>query len=348
MGRQIVLKLFKYAPLFSVVFAIFSLAPLFSQSETTQMLVPKRIYVGDTAELHYIFRSNIDFFPNEDNLTEKALILGKLPFDCDNENFTVYKAVIQRNGLLYTVVITFSPWKTGFIDFPEFDLFSVVFGSGKSVPFLIDFAPVEVNSILPKGEDSALRGIKGPLLVPGTIYVIYVAIVLFIAFLIFVLHTIIKWQQISQKIKEKKTLHFYAKNARNAMRQFKKLEKNSLKINDVAFCLAVQQIFRYYLTVRFGKKMDALSTNQIFSAFEEITGGTMSDFMSETVSSVVEIFRRADYIRFAHDSLDSKRMPAESYAAELLPEERKNMIENSRTVIKAFEAGNKLEGGENA
>ena len=70
----------------------------------------------------------------------------------------------------------------------------------------------------------------------------------------------------------------------------------------------------------------------------------MSDFLRENVCSVQEIFRRADYIRFAHGSLDSMRQPAQVYAAELQPDERASIIANSRTIIKAFEAA----GGENA
>jgi hypothetical protein len=341
MGRQVILRFLRRI-LFLLLIA-FSSQRFFAQTETSQMVLPKRIFVGDTAELHYTFNSNVDFFPNEETLDEKPLIFEKLPFDFDNENFTLQKAVIQKNGLLYTVVLTFTPWKVGILDFPQIDLLSAVFGSTNSVPFLIDPKPIEISSIITKYEDSSLRGIKGPLLFPGTIYAIYAAIVLFVVILIFILHTILKWQEISAKFRQKKTLRMYAKNARNALRQFRKLEKNSLRINDVAFCLAVQQIFRYYLTVRFGRKFDALSTEQISAAFEELTAGTMSDFLRENVSSVQEIFRRADYIRFAHGSLDAKREPAQIYAAELQPDERTTMIANSRTIIKAFETG-----GENA
>lgn len=328
---------------FCSLFLFFLSIFLYSQTETSQMVFPKKIYVGDTAELRFTFRSNVDFFPNEDTLDEKPLLLEKLPFATDNEDFTLIKGMIQRNGLLYTVVLTFSPWKIGYIDFPQIDLIPAVFGSDSTVPFMIDPEPVEIISILPKGEDSSLRGIRGPLLVPGTIYVVYAAIILFIALLIFIIQTIVRWQQISARMKEKKTLRLYAKNARNALRQFRKLEKNSSKINDVAFCLAVQQIFRFYLSVRFGRKFDCLSTDQIAPVFDDITAGTMNDFTRETVSSVVEIFRRADYLRFAHDSLDSKRQPQQVYETKLQPDERKNMIANSRTIIKAFEAG-----GENA
>lgn len=326
----------RFLPLLAAVLISSS---LFAQTETSQMVFPKKILVGDTAELHYTFRSNVDFFPNEEALDEKSLVFEKLPFEYDNEDYTITKAVIQRNGLLYTVVITFSPWKTGLIDFPQFDLLSAVFGNQSAVPFLIDPEPVEIVSVLAKGEDSGLRGIHGPCLFPGTIYAIYGASLLFVIILVLVLHTIIKWSEISEKMKERRTLRLYAKNARGAMRQFKKLEKNSAKVNDAAFCLAVQQIFRVYLTTRFGIRFETLSSNQFVSAFEKLTAGTMSDLTRENVFLVSEIFHRADYVRFAQNSLDSKRMPREKYGTELQEGERQDMLARSREIIKTFETG---------
>lgn len=319
--------------------AVFLSTYLFAQTETSQMVFPKKILVGDTAELHYTFRSNVDFFPNEENLDEKSLVFEKFPFDYDNADYTISKAVIQRNGLLYTVVITFSPWKTGLIDFPQFDLLSAVFGSQSAVPFLIDPEPVEILTVLSKGEDSGLRGIHGPCLFPGTIYAIYGSILFFIIALVVVLHTIIKWTEISERMNERRILRLYAKNAMGAMRQFKKLEKNSGKINDAAFCLAVQQIFRVYLTTRFGVRFETLSSNQFVPVFEELTAGTMSDTTRENVFQVSEIFHRADYVRFAQNSLDSKRLPQEKFGAELQEGERSDILVRSRKIIKTFETG---------
>lgn len=312
---------------------------VFAQTETSQIVLPKRVYVGDTAELRFTFHSNVDFFPGEDSLLEKTLDFSRFPFNVDNQDFTLKSAIIQKNGRLYTVVFTFSAWKTGPLTFPEFDLLYVVFGTKNSVPFLIKMLPIEISSIIPKGEDVSMRGMQGPLLFPGTIYVIYGVILLFVLILILVVNLVIKRQEISSKIKERRVIRLYAKNARSAMRQLKKLEKNSVRINDIAFCLALQQIFRHYLSVRFGLNFTSISTSQIFTAFENLYDGSLSDFLRETVWSVQNIFKRADYIRFAHDSSDSKRKPEELYSASLKEDERENLIKTSRTIIKAFETG---------
>lgn len=311
----------------------------FSQTETSQMVFPRKIHVGDIAELRYTFQSNVDFFPNEDSVSEKNLFLNRLPLEFDNEDFTITKAVIQRNALQYTVVFTFSAWKVGQIDFPQFDLLSAVFGSDSSVPFNIDPEPFEVVSILPKGDDTSLRGIAGPLLVPGTVYVIYAVILLAVVLLILILHTIIRWQAISAKIKERELMRLYAKNARGALRQFRKLEKKSSKINDASFCMAIQQIFRFYLTTRFDRRFDTLSSGQLKEVFKEISGDSYTEFLEETADSLSRIFYRADYIRFAQGSLDSKKSPREKFATELQPDERNNLIASCRNIIKAFETG---------
>ena len=332
----------KFLLSFCVIFLSIVL-PLSAQTEISQMVFPKKIFVGDTAELRVTFNSNVDFFPNEENLDEKTLIVEKLPFSLDNEEFTLTKAVIQRNGAFYAVVLTFMPWKAEMIDFPEFDLISAVFGTVSSVPFVINPEPFEVSSVLQKNAETSLSPLHAPLLAPGTVYILYACIIVFILLVAFVVQLVLRWQSICEGFKERKIKRLYNRNARGTLRQFRKLEKNSSKINDISFCLAVQRIFRHYLSVRFGKSFDVLSSDQIIPVFEELTAGTMSDFFRENVFSVTELFRRADYIRFAHDSLDSKRKPEETYSASLQDGERSVMIENSRTIIKAFETG-----GENA
>ncbi len=311
------------------------LASAFAQSETSQFVFPKRLLVGDLAELHYTFSSGVEFFPEEEQLDEKPLLLAKLPFSIDNNDFTLTKAVLQRNGTMYTVVITFIPWKTGYLDFPQFDLYSAVFGTS-AVPFIIDPEAVEVNSVLAE-EDMALRPLIPPLLFPGTIYFVYFMLILLIVLLGFVVQAVIRWRTISDRLAEKRLLRKYAKSSRFAMRQFRKLEKNSHKIQDTAFCLAVQKIFRRYLSVRFGIDFNCLTTNQFYSAFESATGGVLDGFLVDNMEAIVEIFIRMDYVRFAQNSIESRKKPESHYAAVLKDGERQELINTSRAIIRLFE-----------
>ncbi|MBQ5471252.1 MAG: hypothetical protein IIT58_04525 [Treponema sp.] len=304
---------------------------VFAQTEFNQMVIPKRIFVGDTAELHYIFRSNVDFFKDEE-IDEKLLNLDSFPYSVDNEDFTIKKAVIQRNGPMYTVVITFVPWRPGKIDFEEFDLLLAVLGTKNSVPFLIDPVYVEVSSVLVKGEDTPLRSVVPPLLAPGTIYFIYASILLLIVVVILVIILFAKRHQIALNYKKQRTLRNYARNARRALKQFKKLEKNQEKLTDESFCFAVQQIFRVYLTERFGINFSTLATGQFLKKLSEATGDFFSDEKLEQVEVLHSIFIRSDYIRFAHDG-------------SLHRGERADLVTKSKNVIHVLEA---QEGERNA
>ena len=322
----------------AVIFALSGIsAPIFAQSDIKQMSFPKHIYIGDTAEIHYTFGSGVDFFPDEESIDEKNLLFSTLPFKSDNNDFTLQKAVIQKNGPLYTVVLIFTPWKTGYIDFPEFDLYAAVFGIS-TIPFIIDPKPVEISSIM-VDQDTSLRPFASPLLFPGTIYFVYIIIAVILGILIFVVQAVIRWQTISDKIKQKKILRRNAKNFRTALRQLKKLEKKSAKINDVIFCTAIQHIFRNYLTVRMGLDFHALTTNQFIPAFNSATCGVVNGFIVDNMEAIVEIFRRMDYVRFAKNSIDSNKLPKEKYAAALHPGEREEILETSRAIIKLFDRG---------
>ena len=314
----------KLKKLFLVNFFLFLCVCIFAQSETNQMVFPKKIYLGDTAEIHYIFRSGVEFFPGETNLDEKPLYLLAGGMELETENYSITKAVIQRNGPMYTVVLTFIPWKTGKITFPEFDLLAAVFNVKSSVPFYILLEPVEISSIIPKGEDISLQEIESPLLVPGTIYVVYAIAVIVLILLILLVRTFVKRKEILAALKTRKILRMYAKNASKALRQFRKLAKNSSKLSDEAFCLCSQQILRVYLSTRFGVNFCALATNQIANAFDDVSSGLLGEEKSDQVEELVGIFMRCDYIRFAHQSL-------------LNENERPDLIKRACTIIKVFE-----------
>ena len=170
--------LMKLKKAFFVPLVIFgACACLFSQSDISQLVFPKRLYVGDTAELRYTFRSAIDFFNGDTDSDELVLPVAAFPFQIDNSEFSIEKASLQRNGDFYTVILTFIPWRTGIVDIPPFDLLSVLYGSA-AVPVEINPQPFEVASVLPDGDDTQLRSSVTPLLIPGTMYVVYAFIFL--------------------------------------------------------------------------------------------------------------------------------------------------------------------------
>ena len=113
--------------------AVLSSYALFAQSSLSaaddfvhQLVFPTVVYVGDQTELQFTFNSPIDFFApadptriDGDSLTIDA---SRPEFLSEDDSFTVNSVVLYRNGMAYTLQVSFIPWKPGVIDIPMFDL----------------------------------------------------------------------------------------------------------------------------------------------------------------------------------------------------------------------------------
>ena len=291
--------------------AICANAASFTESDTMQIVMPKTIYVGDTAELRYTFRSAVDFFADmSDASLSREIALESLPFQTDTDDYTILDASLDRNGLLYTLRFTFIPWNTGAIDFPMFDISAAVYGGGAH-PFIVDVQSVEVSSILQDQDDADLRASMGPLLLPGTMYVLYAAAVLSIVLFILLIRLVVTWQSVYEAYATRKLLRSYAKNAKELYRRLKRLDRAGGKTNDAEFCTELQQLIRHYLDFRFGYRFSAVSSSAIMDTFDKIMAGAMSEKSQSGAMSLAAVLRRTDYVRYARGSIDSKKEPAE-------------------------------------
>ena len=76
-----------------------------------QILMPKKVYIGDTAELRCTFNSPA---PQLKQLTVNGI--AKLPFvsQTDTEDYVIKDVSLAPAGVdFYQLTITFVPWKTG-------------------------------------------------------------------------------------------------------------------------------------------------------------------------------------------------------------------------------------------
>lgn len=312
----------------------------FTEDDTTQVVMPKTIYVGDRAELSYTFRSAVDFFADmNDSILSRKIPLKSLPFETDTDDYTILDASLERNGLLYTFRLFFIPWNTGSIDFPMFDISAAVYG-GAAAPFIIDVQSVEVSSILQDQDEAQLRASMGPLLLPGTMYALYFAALLSVILLIVIFRLVVKRESVRDAYKTWKLLRLYAKNAKELYRSLKRLERAGKKIDDAEFCTELQQLIRRYLDFRFGYRFSAVSSPAIMDTFEKIMADAMSEKTQSGAMSLAAVLRRTDYVRYARGSIDSKREPAEEFAADLKADERSSLIRIVRDAVERFEGDN--------
>lgn len=310
----------------------------FPQADVSQLVFPKRIFVGDTAELRCTFKSPVDFFSGIEPAEELPVPLASFPFQIDSGEFSVEKAALLRSGDFYVVVLTFVPWRTGSIDFPPFDLLSVLYGENSSgVPLVIDPQPFEVSSVLPDGADMQLRPAVPPLLIPGTAYTVYAALLLAAVLLIAAVKAAVSYPVIAAAVRSYMTLRRYEKSARQALRRLRRLEKKNEDIPDDEFCALFEKIIRAYFSVRFGCPFETVVSSGICAVLEDASGGFLEDAAREQAEVAEQLFRRADYVRFARGSADSRRSPASQFAAALQDGERADFIGKARSIIRAFE-----------
>ena len=148
--------------------------------EPQQILVPKKVYIGDTAELRCTFNtanpeikklvSNGSVFLNTSTLTD-----GR-----DNQKDYEIKSVsLSPAGVdFYQFSISFVPWKTGELLFSPMEI--------EGSDLIIEFQPVQIVSLISteNAATTTLHDTAAPLLLPGTAYKLYGTLAAFILIII--------------------------------------------------------------------------------------------------------------------------------------------------------------------
>ncbi len=330
---------------------LFALIPSFSEEipeveleSVSQIMVPKEIFIGDAGQLQYSFRTQADFFAflNPSLVSENELRLNFENFDflLEKDSCTIKDAVLFRNGSNYNLCITLIPWKTGRIEFKEFDLLSVCSGKESSkFRLMINLNPIQIPSLSEKLGVSNMRSPLPPITLPGTKYLLWLAIFLVILFFVLAAFVIIKLQKIVKKIRFVKNKIGFYRNAKSVKHRLTKLLKQKSNLDDSAFAMEWQKIMRSYLDFRFGAGFASVTGSKIAVYILKITGNLAGEKEFDAIEELSSIFIRTDYIRFASGSIDSQLLPAELHQAVFAENERKSIIEKSFKIIGVFEHG---------
>ena len=323
----------------------FFLFPLNSQSlddfeSVQEVLVPKEVFVGDRADLCYTFRSAVDFFASADKSRIKGdvltLVFTEQTFSSVKDKCQIVNAVLMRNGLNYTLDITFIPWQTGSIDFPSLALDQMCSGDTSSEnSFIVNPSPVVISSLAEKLNVSSLKPPVSPIQLPGTTYILWTLIIIFILFLFVLALVIIKFPLIKEKYRRFKELKAFKKNEKTTLKKLSKLIHSA--VNDKDFAVSWQHIMRSYLSKRFGTTFENTAASKIAYLIRKITQDTLDTDEQILVEILSQMFIRTDYVRYAQGSIDSTLLPLEEHSANFLPMERETIIHSSIDLIASFE-----------
>ena len=309
--------------------------------DTQQILLPKKVYIGDSAELRCTFNSNSLYLKDFVGSESVSLSLNAFTQELNSQDYNIQKITLSSAGVdYYQLSITFVPWKTGTIILPPYNVSANFDTSNPLTSFSladqieINFEPVNIVSIVEQNQVQGLSPSAPPMLLPGTSYKLYSALIIFVLFILLLIRSITKREQIAFFIRHKKLLWKYKKNRRLTIRALESLlkpvsKKNPAK-NDKEFAEAIQKILRNYLEVRFEYPFSKTVTSGFMGAFHKIFGGTedFSSLMSEEKENacikMTGIFTRSDYIRYsAGTALDEA--------------ERRSIIEESEEVVAELE-----------
>lgn len=318
---------------------------IMNQADPTvqQIIFPKEIFVGDTANLKFNFRTNIDIYAFVNKYAVKNDVIS---IDVEDEKFksfcencTFKKFDIIRSGLNYTVDIVFIPWTTGEVDFETIDLISYLYedeDNPSELKFYIDFIPFTISSLSESLGVSTLKPPAPPFTVPGTNYWIWSLIIAIVIILILAGMISAKMPKIIAAYERWKKQAGYSRNARVAVVDLSKLLRKK-SITDSSFAELWQKIVRRYLNYRFNHSFSSVPSSAITDAIRNLTGEMIPEEQQAALETLSQKFIRTDYIRFAHDSIDSKQLPVEEHKALFMENEKAELVQQTEEIIASLE-----------
>lgn len=285
-----------------------------------QVLIPKQVYIGDSAELRCTFNYSSQ---NLRELTQNGT--AKLPFagfqqELNYQDYEIKSVDISPAGVdYYQFTITFVPWKTGEIIFPDYSLNDIT----------LKFEPVNIVSLTEQQSISTIQETTAPLLLPGTTYKLYALLIFVVLFLIAFVRLIIHHNEFIFFLKNLKLKIKYKKNASVTRKKLTALlSSDDATTKQVAS--DIQNIMRNYLEVRFAYPFTRCVTSELMKGFDEATRGLLSEEKELAFEGFVAAFVRTDYLRYASQN-------------EFEPDEKKRIVEELIANINIIETPAKEE-----
>lgn len=258
--------------------------------QTQQVLVPKQVYIGDSAELLCTFNSGEQLFKNLTANGVAELSLENFTAPLNSKDYQIKKVSVMPTGVdFYQFTVTFVPWKTGEIVFPSYQIEDQT----------ITFEPIHIVSLTEQNSITAIQRSTAPLLLPGTTYKLYGSIIFFILLLLALIRGLIHHQQVAFFIKNLQLKYKYRKNARNTKKHLLALANENSGLTEKEISSELQKIMRHYLEVRLSYPFTKTVTSDLMKGFNEATCGLLSEQKELAFEVFIAAFVRTDYIRFS-------------------------------------------------
>lgn len=255
--------------------------PAFSESG---ILVPREVFVGDTAELSF-----------ETNAFASILASGSVlivpPSDfAVSPDLTITGIQVKQGKDSGEVLVRFVPWVSGVLQIPPFSLKKIS----------VTPPQVRISSLIEKTGRNVLESPRSPLLIPGTTYLVYGGIVLFLAAVLALLFVSVKIRKYFSGTAGKKNS---GRRVGIAIKQLKLLERKIKKSGQKEWYGKYAAILRSY----FGSFCTGASRSFSSATGAEVVARLSLKLGSNAILADVQaLLSRIDTARFSgHDIVDS-------------------------------------------
>ncbi len=272
----------------------------FSQSMS---LIPNDVYLGDTAEIRFTFPWNGNIF------TDDVDSFNKIKFsELDktlSDNYTIKTMELFKTAEGYTLSLIFSPWKTGQLDIEPIDIATVF--DLKVDSLIIDVPEIDIQSIFSAVEKKKeIRPPVGPIVIPGTSYIIVLFTVIIIVTLLLLIMLFVRFESTKNAIVYIFSRLLISGNMKRATKRIAFLLKNVQTLPLEYFASELSQIIRIYLEKRFSHPFTAETTSNFPHVFEDLLMRNQSQDAKLALSSLFEICTLCDFLHYAGSETEKK------------------------------------------
>lgn len=251
-------------------------------------VLPKDVFIGDKIEIRYSFTTTIKLLDTEQKLEIP-------PFE--DENFTIQSIELTRTNSFYELIVFCVPWKSGEIKIPAINLSD--YSADLSTDFIVKIPPIEVKSIVENMQKTQLQSIIGPLVIPGTTWIIYLLLFLALCLIVALFVFLANLQKFVFSFKRFLVSFKQKMNYRKTVKKLKTLNKNAAKYENKEFANELSVIIHSFLTTRFSTNFYATTSTQIPQKMNEMFEGLLPPEIVEQIDSLSVILFRLDFIRFS-------------------------------------------------
>jgi hypothetical protein len=289
---------------------------------TSVVMSPVEAFVGDEIILNCAFSSSVEI----PIVQEEYIFNTTFLTDISNDSLSVTKAILSKKDLNYQLQLHCIPWKSGTITIESFSLSPYIETLPK--PFIIKIPFFEIQSVIAKTGKNQIQKSKAPVLIPGTTWIVYGFVILAFLLLAGLIVVIVKLEAVTGFFTLISRRFSLSKMYRKLDKGLLHLEQNKEQITDTEFATNIVLLVRTYLAFRFSPQFTKITSMEIISFFDELTGNTTSDTAKDNIEQLSAVFVRCDFLRFAGEA---------SYKAPLTSEEKSTLIEKVRNICKYFE-----------